>query len=209
MDRSQDRMEDDPEPPNDDPRNLVAALTHLLLEDSSSTQEQAETDLRSTNHATSPADAILREVTSTRSISVLPDNERETSPLLPAFLSDSQVRAALQRANSLKPQGHLSDEPQFPSSLANAQSQIQAERDWREAPARPSYPIIGYPDISCPPNTPANSSPITHLTIEPTQAYNSSIWLHMPTLTTPPNSPHHQPPSTPGPYTTPSPPALG
>jgi hypothetical protein len=154
MDHSQDRVVDDPEHPDVDSRTLVTALTQLLLEDPTPTLaagEQAEPDLRSPNHATDTADATLREITSSRSLSVLPD-ERETSPLLPAFLSDSQVRTALQRANSLRPQGHLSDEPQFPSSLTNAQSQFQAERDWREVPARPPYPIIGYTDSSYPSN---------------------------------------------------------
>ena len=154
MDHSQDRMVDDPEQPDVDSRTLVAALTQLLLEDPTPTLtagEQAEPDLRSPNHATDTADATLREITSSRSFSALPD-ERETSPSLPAFLSDSQVRTALQRANSLRPQGHLSDEPQFPSSLTNAQSQFQADRDWREAPARPPYPIIGYTDSSYPSN---------------------------------------------------------
>jgi hypothetical protein len=43
-------------------------------------------------------------------------DEREDPPL-PEFLSDASVRAALHRANALHPQGHLSDEPQFPSAL--------------------------------------------------------------------------------------------
>jgi hypothetical protein len=78
-------------------------------------------------------------------------NARETS--LPAFLSDSQVRAALQRANSLRPQGHL----KFPSSMAHAQPQFQAERDLRDAPAIPFYHVFGYPDSSYPSKNPEQS----------------------------------------------------
>jgi hypothetical protein len=102
------------------------------------------------------ADAILQEITSSRSTAaVFRDNEEETS--VPAFLSDLNVREALQRANSLRPQGHLSDEPQFPSSMAHAQPQIQGERDLSSALARPFYPVTSYPDSSYPSNNPEQS----------------------------------------------------
>ncbi len=55
------------------------------------------------------ADAILQEITSSRSTAVFRDNEEEETSV-PVFLSDFNVREALQRANSLRPQGHLSDE---------------------------------------------------------------------------------------------------
>jgi hypothetical protein len=176
MHSSQDHMEDDAELPDVDPRTLdvdprtlVTALTQqLVLEDSTSPLEVEEQgapvlhlidrnliDRTATHAVTSTADAVLREITSSRSVGVFHDDGRETS--LPAFLSDSQVRAALHRANSLRPQGHLSDEPQFPSSLTRAQPQFQAERDLRDAPARPFYPVTGYPDSFYPSINPEHS----------------------------------------------------
>jgi hypothetical protein len=64
-------------------------------------------------------------------------DERKDPPL-PELLSDASVWATLHRANALHPQGHLSDEPQFPSALGGLQTRhldvrvraYTAERDF-------------------------------------------------------------------------------
>ncbi len=119
MQPSQDHMEGDTELPAVDSRTLVTALTQQLNLGRSApaleAEEQGESVDRNlidrgTQSGSNMADAILQEITSSRSTAVVfRDNEEET--FVPAFLSDFNVREALQRANSLRPQGHLSDEP--------------------------------------------------------------------------------------------------
>jgi hypothetical protein len=124
MQSSQDHTEGDAELPVVDSRTLVTALTQQLTLGRSTSALEAEEQGdpvfhnlidrnvidRALQSGNNMADAILQEITSSRSTAVFHDNEEETS--VPAFLSDFNVRETLQRANSLRPQGHLSDEPQ-------------------------------------------------------------------------------------------------
>jgi hypothetical protein len=104
-------------PDGEDPRALVAALTQQLMVDDGNRAQALPSSTETTTRATRAMNTGIS----------LPDNhnfpppstgedEQETT-FLPEFLSDASVRAALHRANALRPQGHLSDEPQFPSAL--------------------------------------------------------------------------------------------
>jgi hypothetical protein len=147
----------------EDARTLVAALTNLLVNDPSPVQGTesrailAGTRAELQRPADRHADAVLREFTSTSSSSNdgLLDEERRTPP---EFLGESQVREALHRANSLRPQGHLDDEPHFPSSFLGTHSRLRVEGEWggahRDLP--PIDPVlVAHPDASYPSRSPA------------------------------------------------------
>ncbi len=156
----------------EDARTLVAALTNLLMDDTSpalGTESRADlidranlidlagTRAESQRPADRHADAVLRGFTSNSSSSNdgLLDEERRTPP---EFLGESQVREALQRANSLRPQGQLDDEPHFPSSFLGTHSRVRVEGEWggahRDLP--PIDPVlVAYPDASNPSRSPA------------------------------------------------------
>jgi hypothetical protein len=134
MDSHQDDEETKDESSGDNTRALVAALTQQLLVGDGGEASQAELQpaLRGTE------DALLR---STRVLNTgnLQSNELFRPPsssedeheniLLPDFLSETSIRAALHRANALCPQGHLSDEPHFPSALGETQPHHLDPRD--------------------------------------------------------------------------------
>ena len=157
MDHSQEHKETDPESLAGDTRTLVTALTELLRDDQPPriTQQPLQTAPMMHTTSTTTPDAILRNITSTSSSN---DGDERQSPLLPAFLADSQVRAALQRADSLRPQGHLSDEPYFPSSLMSVPPHYQDGREQAEdnqpRDFHPSMGLFAYPDSSYAPRSP-------------------------------------------------------
>jgi hypothetical protein len=136
MDRPQEHKEIDSEHQPDEARTLVAALTNLLLNDPTPPTTRPEDQSR-TQHQnlapgrTSTADASLRNFTSTSSDNnSFLDEEGQTgqTPFPPAFLADShQVREALRRADSLRPRGHLDDEPFSPSAFIRDQPRFRNE----------------------------------------------------------------------------------
>jgi hypothetical protein len=153
----QEHKEADPETLPGDARALVAALTNLLLDDHPPpprTAEETQIDPQRHTNATITPDVILRNFTSTSSSN---DGDEGQTPLPPTFLADSQVRAALQRADSLRPQGHLSDEPYFPSSVMGVTPLFQDGREQGGILSRDFHPTMGpyaYPDSSYAPRSP-------------------------------------------------------
>ncbi len=155
---SQEHKETGPDHPHGDARNLVTALTNLMMDDDPTPPEESESQPRpdSQRPATEPehVDAVLGEITSKSSSNDGMLNGEEQSPPPPAFLGESQVREALRRADSLRPQGHLDDEPYFPTSFTGTYSRLQDEREWGGAP-RDLPQIVAYPDTSYGPQYPA------------------------------------------------------
>jgi hypothetical protein len=107
---------------NEDSRALVIALTQQLMLERDNGTPQITPQLAQSSAETARWPTTSMGNTGNFSVSdqiflpPLSEDEREDPPL-PEFLSDASVRAALHRANALRPQGHLSDEPQFPSAL--------------------------------------------------------------------------------------------
>jgi hypothetical protein len=141
----QPRQDDDvqqPEAPSDEAKALVAALTQQLAVGGESSSLDAAT-------SSAVPEALNRESTRNQFFN---DNlrDRESVSLSPpSFLGDQQVRQALQRANSLRPQGHLDDEPYFPSTLSDAFQYLPGGgRENRDA--RVPRNIVAYEDRSYP-----------------------------------------------------------
>jgi hypothetical protein len=141
MDHSQEQKETNPKSSADDTKDLVTALTGLLLDDQPLppriSEHQPQTDPQMHTVDTTTPDAILRNFTSTSSSN---DGDEGQTSLLPGFLADSQVRAALHRADSLRPQGHLSDEPYFPSSFMGVPPHYQDGREQEGNQPRDFHP---------------------------------------------------------------------
>jgi hypothetical protein len=112
----------------EDPRTLVTALTQqLMMSDGNAAQVIPSNAGASTRDARAGNTGISLSEDQTLFLPSTDEDEHESS-LLPEFLSDASVRAALHRANALRPQGHFSDEPQFPSALGRAQEGSQETR---------------------------------------------------------------------------------
>jgi hypothetical protein len=84
------------------------------------------------------------------------------------------VREALQRANFLRPQGHLDDEPHYPSSFLGTHSRLRVEGEWggahRDLP--PIDPVlVAYPDASY-----ASRSPVVRLHSQGPVPAQPEIW---------------------------------
>jgi hypothetical protein len=132
MDSHQDEEEMKQESSGDETRSLVTALTQQLLVDDRAGASRVE--LAPVVHE----EALPRLNSTSTGILLFNDqifcpptsgtDERDLS-VLPEFLSDASIKAALHRANALRPQGHLSDEPQFPSSLGGDRPRHLDARD--------------------------------------------------------------------------------
>jgi hypothetical protein len=142
MQPRQDGDEQQPEAPSDDSKALVAALAQQLA---------VRGEISSLDATTSSAapEALNRESTGNH-FSTYDLRDRESVSLSPpSFLGDQQVRHALQRAKSLRPQGHLDDEPYFPSALSDAFQYLPGGgRENRDA--RVPRNIVAYEDRSYP-----------------------------------------------------------
>jgi hypothetical protein len=162
-----DHKENDQDQQSADAKTLVTTLTNLLLNDPTpqlGMDDRPVAESMQTADARGDADRVLTGFTSNSSLNdVSPNGDRRTPPT-PAFLEDRQVREALLRANSLRPQGHLDDEPHFPSSFMGTHSRLRAaEGEWGGAlgdlplndPLRVAYPLVAYPDTSYAPRSPA------------------------------------------------------
>jgi hypothetical protein len=161
-----DHKENDQDHQPADAKTLVNALTNLMLDDPTPPLEMhgrpiAESMQPANAHG--DADTALTNFTGNSSLNDVPPNGDRRTPPTPAFLEDRHVREALLRANSLRPQGHLDDEPHFPSSFMGTHSRLRVEGEWGGAlgnlplnePARVAYPLVAYPDTSYAPRYPA------------------------------------------------------
>jgi hypothetical protein len=181
MDSRQDEDETKSDSPVDDPRALVSALTQLLamgdgdeaqvqvlpsVTEEFITQTENTGDFSSNDQSSPPTSG---------------DNDNEISPL-PEFLSDASVRAALRRANALRPQGHLSDEPQFPSALGESQTllpdtQVRGVAERREFPESLGYVYPGL-TTSQPLGSPPLLLPTSVRALLTTAACLGASWQH-------------------------------
>jgi hypothetical protein len=143
----------------DDPRALVAALTQLLtVGDDIGAPAQAVPSSTEGSISRNENTGNFSPNEQKSSSPTSGDNARETS-LIPEFLSDASVRAALHRANALRPQGHLSDEPQFPSALGRSTHVFQMHG---LGESRKDKSSMGMRDLSTP-NSPSHNPRLTLL----------------------------------------------
>jgi hypothetical protein len=160
MDSHQDDEETKQESSGEETRTLVTALTQQLLVDDRDGVPRVE-----------PTTSVMHEdapprINSTSTGNLLFNDqffcpptsgtdERDLS-VLPEFLSDASIRAALNRANALHPQGHLSDEPQFPSALGGDRPRHLGARDHDDLITRE---MVGSPDIAASNSLPYSPAP--------------------------------------------------